>query len=154
MTRKAVIYMITMLAGKSGMQNVYAPLPFVAHLVFCALATLLYAVLFNRRGKRHYLVLMIAIDLTLMTQFWTDELVIFAVGFAEVVMLIIAGVLAYKSAQEDKELAEKRKQEARIRRMEREERLRSEKLFVKQEYIDKNFGKGIVDHAFDEDDDE
>lgn len=145
---------ITLFAGKSGMQNVYAPLPFVAHLVFCALATLLYAVLFNRRGKKHYLVLMIAIDLTLMTQFWTDEIVIFAIGFAEVIMLIIAGVLAYQSAKEDKAMAEKRKQEARLRRLEREERLRSEKLFVKQEYIDKNFGKGIVDHAFDEDDDE
>ncbi len=136
------------------MQNVYAPLPFVAHLVFCALATLLYAVLFNRRGKKHYLVLMIAIDLTLMTQFWTDEIVIFAVGFAEVVMLIIAGVLAYQSAKEDKAMAEKRKQEARLHRLEIEQRRQSEKLFVKQEYIDKNFGKGIVDHAFDEDDDE
>lgn len=144
--------MMTVFAASEGMQNVYAPLPFIAHLVFCVLATLLYAVLFNRRGKKHYLVLMIAIDLTLMTQFWTQEIVIFAVGFAEVIMIIVAAVLAYQSAKEDKAREERVKDEARRKRLEREERLRSERLFVKQEYIEKNFGKNMVDHAFDDED--
>lgn len=139
--------MLTQLETLSKLQNVYAPLPLTAHLVFCALATLLYAVLFNRWGKRHYLILIIAIDLTLMTQFWTSKIVIFALGISEVVLLITAGVLAYKSNKEEKKRDEERRRNEKLREEERIRRKEAEKLFVNQEYIDKNF----VRDAFDDD---
>lgn len=134
----------------SDMQNVYAPLPLVPHIIFCALATLLYAVLFNRRGKKHYLILMIAIDMTLMTQFWTQSAVILTVGISEAVLLLLAGILAFKSSREDKALDEARRAQAEIKRLEREQREQSEKLFVKQEYIDSNFADGASDGEEDE----
>ncbi len=134
--------------AKDNMQNVYAPLPLTAHIIFCALATLLYAVLFNRRGKRHYLIVMIAIDMTIMTQFWTDSVVIMALGISEVILLALAIFLGYKENKEEKERDKERRELAEKKRLEREEKARSEKLFVKQEYIDQNF----VDNAFEDDD--
>lgn len=129
------------------MQNIYAPLPLSAHLVFCVLATLLYAVLFNRRGKKHYLIMMIAIDLTLMTQFWTDKMVIFALGIVELILIIMAIVLAVKANRADKDAEELRLAQERIYRREQEEKKKSEKLFINDKYIDKNF----VHKAFDDD---
>lgn len=132
-----------MLAGSEGMQNVYAPLPFTAHLIFCVLATLLYAVLFNRRGKKHYLILMIAIDLTLMTQFWTQEIVIFFIGFAEIVMLIMAFALSYRSNKEE-------------RARERSRRVQEEREQYKQEHsfrpAEEQEDDDFIDNAFEDDD--
>ncbi len=132
------------------MQNIYAPLPLTAHLIFCTLATLLYATLFNRRGKKHYLVIMIAIDLTLMTQFWTDKVVIFALGFSEAVLLILAAALAIKSGREEKAREEERLRREQLEIEKKAEKQASEKLFVKQEYIDKQFDKY---NPLDDDDD-
>ena len=139
--------LLSLLEKAPEMQNIYAPLPLSAHLVFCVLSTLLYAVLFNRRGKKHYLILMIAIDLTLMTQFWTDKMVIFALGIAEAILIIMTIVLTVKENKEEKEAEEIRLAKERIVRREQEEKKKSEKLFINEEYIDKNF----VDNAFDED---
>ncbi len=139
--------MLTLQESFSKLQNVYAPLPLTAHLVFCALATLLYAVLYNRWGKRHYLIIMIAIDLTLMTQFWTSKVLIYALGICEIALLITAGVLAYRSNKEEKLRDEERRRSEKEREEERQRRKEAEKLFVNQEYIDKNF----VRDAFDDD---
>lgn len=129
------------------MQNVYAPLPLAAHLVFCVLATLLYAILFNRRGKKHYLILIIAIDLTLMTQFWTDKMVIFALGASEAILVIMAIVMTIKENKADRDAEQLRLAQERIYHREQEEQKKAQKLFVSKEYIDKNF----VDDAFDKD---
>lgn len=134
-----------MLAASGGMQNVYAPLPFTAHLIFCVLATLLYAVLFNRRGKKHYLILMIAIDLTLMTQFWTQEIVIFFIGFSEVVMLIMALGLSYRSNKEERE------RERSLRVQEDREKYEQEHEDYKPANENKD-DNNFIDNAFEDDD--
>lgn len=143
-----------MLADSGGMQNVYAPLPFTAHLVFCVLATLLYAVLFNRRGRKHYLILMIAIDMTLMTQFWTQEIVIFVIGFAEVVMIIFACGLSYRSAKEDRELERKRRVEAHRKEYEIEQQKKLVEELKRRQYNERLYErKHFIDNAFDDEDD-
>ena len=143
-----------MLAASEGMQNVYAPLPFTAHLVFCALATLLYAILFNRRGKKHYLILMIAIDMTFMTQFWTQEIVVFFIGFCEIVMIIFALGLSWQSAKEDRELERKRRVQADRERYEREQQEMKEQAYLRRKYARELYkdNTDIVDNAFNEDD--
>lgn len=145
-----------MLADSNGMQNVYAPLPFTAHLIFCVLATLLYAVLFNRRGRKQYLILIIAIDMTLMTQFWTQDIVIFFIGFAELIMLTFAIVLSYRSGKEDKERERRRRVEADRKKYEREqaEKYPDKPVKLRPYSISRDDKKDIIDGAFDDEDDE
>ena len=54
--------------GKNSIQNVHAPLPLTAHIIFCVIATLLYLVQFKRKKMKYYIYLLAAVDLTLLTQ--------------------------------------------------------------------------------------
>ena len=77
----------TLAAETATLQNVYAPLPFKVHMIFCVIATLLYITQFIRKGSYHYLTLMIAIDLTIVTQFTTKSFVIGMLFGAEAALL-------------------------------------------------------------------
>jgi len=68
-------------------QNVYTPFSLKVHLIFCILATILYAVQYRRKGSVHYLFLMAAIDATFITQFWTSVIARTLLGITEIVLI-------------------------------------------------------------------
>ena len=87
------------------MQNVYTPLPFSAHLVFCIVATLVYCLQYYRKHSSHYLLLALAVDGTFLTQMNTDSIFITLLGIVEVALLIAAAVFSYRFSKEQKEKA-------------------------------------------------
>lgn len=95
----------------TGTQNVHAPLPLKAHIIFCLIATVVYLIQFKRRGLNYYIYLTIAVDLTLATQFYTQDYVIMSLGVAEVILLAMAFVSQFKNKKKLKAEAEKKKQE-------------------------------------------
>lgn len=103
---------LLILAYNNGIQNVHAPLPLPAHLIFCALATLLYTVQFQRKRLKHYIYLLVAIDLTLLTQFYDQSYVVIAIGIAEILLLVLTFVSMHRNKKELKRLElEKENQE-------------------------------------------
>ncbi len=95
--------MLQILADESAtLQNVYAPLPLGIHVVFCIIATAVYAALFARRKTYNYLCLMAAVDLTLMTQFFTDDPVIAALFIIEVGLLAASAIYSFRASRKKK----------------------------------------------------
>ena len=89
------ITMLELLANNAtGMQNVYTPLPFKVHFIFCIIATLLYLVQFYRKRSAYYLLIMAAIDLTFVTQYWSGKPVIYALAAAAAVFGVTLGTVA------------------------------------------------------------
>ncbi|WP_295207518.1 hypothetical protein [Ruminococcus sp.] len=86
----------TLAAESATLQNVYAPLPFKVHFIFCIIATLLYMTQFMRKRSVHYLIIMVAIDLTIVTQFCTESIVIAFLFGIEVILLALAGIFSHK----------------------------------------------------------
>lgn len=118
-------------AANQGMQNIYTPFSPGVHLIFCLLATVVYFLLFYRKGSWHYMLLMAAVDLTYATQtsLCRTQQSIMILGVIEAVLLIAAFVvyLPYSKKQKaaakaaDKEIEE---QQARRREAERAEQRR------------------------------
>lgn len=104
--------------ASSQMQNVYTPLPFAAHLVFCVIASAVYCTQYYRKNAPHYLLLALAVDGTFLTQISTDSIFIMLLGMVEFALLIAAGVFAYRYSKEQKEKAQK--EQARKERAEKE----------------------------------
>lgn len=86
----------------TAMQNVYTPLPMNIHLIFCIIATVVYLAQYARKGAVHYLLLMLAVDLTFVTQICTTNAVIGFLFAAEVVLLICSGVFSYRFNKKQK----------------------------------------------------
>ena len=78
------------------MQNVYTPLPFKVHLIFCIIATIVYIAQYARRKAPHYLLIMLAIDATFVTQFCTESIIIAALFGLEVLLLAAAAVFSHR----------------------------------------------------------
>ena len=72
-----------------GLQNVHTPLSSSQHLGFCIIATVIYLIQFYRHGGWHNLLLLLAIDLTYITQtsLCSEENDYLLLGIAEVVLL-------------------------------------------------------------------
>lgn len=96
--------------SNNNIQNVHAPLPLPAHIAFCVIASLLYIIQYKRIQINYYIYLLIAVDLTLVTQFYVQDYVIAAVGIAEIILLVMAFVSQRKHKKELKLLEEKEKQ--------------------------------------------
>lgn len=107
----------TLAAETATLQNVYAPLPFKVHMIFCVIATLLYITQFIRKGSYHYLTIMVAIDLTIITQFFTKSFAIGMLFGAEVMLLAATAFLSHRfsKAQKAKENAEKDKTDTAVK---------------------------------------
>ena len=132
--------MLNILAEESKMQNVYTPLPLTAHMVFCLIATALYLTLYYRKGSVHYLLLMFAIDATIITQYWTSTLAITLLGIAEI--LLIGATIFFNVKYQKKLKAENAAKEAA--RKEAEEKAKAaEKAAEETE-------ENIVENAFDD----
>lgn len=74
-------------------QNIYAPFDLSFHLFFCIAATLIYAVQFFRKGYPHYILMIIAIDITLVAQFTASEKHIIILGIVEILLLAVIFIL-------------------------------------------------------------
>lgn len=129
-------------AEQTTLKSVYTPLSLMPHIIFCAVATLVYLALYFRKGSVHYLLLMLAIDATLITQFWTSSAMIAFLGTLEVVLLGATIFFHIKFAKKVK--AENKAKEAA--RKEAEEKAKEAKD------IEKEKEKKIVENAFDGED--
>lgn len=125
-----------------GMQNVHTPLTSGQHFGFCLIATAVYLLQFYKRGGWHYLLIMLAVDLTYVTQtsLCTENRDFLILGIAEALILGAAMVLSIRFNKRQKAArlaAEAASDEAAERRTaaENEQREHDEKL---------------VDNAFDE----
>ncbi|MCR5141365.1 MAG: hypothetical protein K6C68_02385 [Ruminococcus sp.] len=86
---------LNVLAEQTGMQNIFTPLTATAHMVFCIIATIVYMLQFYRRGSWHYLLLMLAVDLTFLTQtpVCRGQSSVAILGAVEAVILIAAFIV-------------------------------------------------------------
>lgn len=81
------------LAGQSGvLRNIYAPLPMSWHVAFCIAATLVFGYQFVSKKQVRFLYLLLASDLTILTQWFSDKVSITAVAVAEIILI---GFLVY-----------------------------------------------------------
>ena len=69
-------------------ENIYAPFPFPLHLGFCIFATLFLILQFYRKKYLYYILLIIGIVLTFITQYTQKEIIIYALGITELILLI------------------------------------------------------------------
>ncbi len=86
---------LSLLAAETGMQNIFTPLSATAHFVFCIIATIVYLLQFYRRGSWHYILIMLAIDLTFLTQtpVCRGQSAVGVLGIIEALVLIAAFVV-------------------------------------------------------------
>lgn len=133
--------MFDILAEQQTLKSVYTPLPLGAHFVFCVIATLVYLALYYRRGSLHYMLIMFAVDATIITQYWTSPAAIACLGVAEI-LLLGAAVYFYIGYAKKLKAQEKKKEAAR---KEAEEKA---KAAVSAE---KDREERMVENAFDED---
>lgn len=104
--------MITTLAQglTNTLQNIYTPFSFGMELVFCVVATLVYGAQYLTKRSVHYLLMLIACDLTIVTQINTSKPVLAGLFVAEAALLTAAAVFAVKYSRRVKaEAGEKKK---------------------------------------------
>ena len=79
----------------TGMQNIFTPLNPTTHVVFCIIATIVYLLQFYRRGSWHYILIMLAVDLTFLTQtpVCRGQSSVAVLGAIEAVVLIAAFIV-------------------------------------------------------------
>lgn len=78
------------------LQNVYTPFPLTMHIVFCVIATLVYGLQYISKKSLHYMLLLIACDLTFVTQLNTSKIMITCLFFAELFLLIGAAYFSFR----------------------------------------------------------
>ena len=134
-------FMINTLAEQATtVKSVYTPLSLGPHLVFCFIATLVYLALYYRRGSLHYLLIMFAVDATIITQYWTTTAAIVGLGVAEI--LLLGAAVYFYIIFAKKERAKAKKKEAA--RKEAEEKAKAAKS------AEKDREDRMVDNAFDD----
>lgn len=124
----------------NNLQNVYTPLSFNVHFIFCIIATILYLVQYYRKRSLYYLFIMAAIDLTFVTQYSTEKYVIITLFVTEIILLVLAFFFSHRYNKKIK--AENAASEAE-KAKELSDKKEAEKAFSQQE-------KKIVDNAFDD----
>lgn len=131
---------MTILTEQVGLQNVYTPLPFNIHLVFCAFASIVLMIQFFRKNRISYLLATLAIDATLATHFAFDNktviLVLQIIELLLVIGCIIDIVLAYINRRK-----KTREQKAEESILEKQQKEREKKEVLSQ--------KDVLDNAFD-----
>jgi predicted membrane protein len=74
-------------------------------------ATILYAVQFYRKKHNHYFYLILAIDMTILTHFYTQSVFITSLAAAETILLIMIFTSMIKASRKNK-ILEKNRQNA------------------------------------------
>ncbi|MGN1114220.1 MAG: hypothetical protein ACI4RC_03740 [Oscillospiraceae bacterium] len=128
-------------AANEGLQNVYTPFPMKAHFIICIITTLLYLVLYYRKHCAYYLLIMLGIDLTFITQIWTTAPVIVGLLIVEVAIIVAAFISLSKYNKKTKlKQAEQLKAEKEMQKAQKA----AEKAQTAED-------KKIIDNAFEED---
>ena len=122
------------------LQNVYTPLPFNIHFGFCLIATLIYLVQYWRKRSAYYLFVMIAIDLTFVTQYFTSKPVIWGLAIAEVLLIIAAIVSA---SLHNKKIKAEKAEEIEAEKQAYENKKEAEKAQTEMD-------KQVVENAFED----
>lgn len=91
------------------LQNVYTPFSFGLEVVFCVAATIVYGAQYLSKNSPHYMFLLIACDLTIVTQINTSKPVLIGLFIAEVLMLSAAAFFSFKYNKSLKEKEEEKK---------------------------------------------
>lgn len=90
--------------------NIYAPFPFPLHLGFCIFSTLFLIIQFYRKKHLYYILLILGIDLTFVTQFneiTDNDKLILAIGIAEFVLLLAIIILMAIASRKNKKYDDK-----------------------------------------------
>lgn len=84
------------------MNSIYAPFTLGIHLTFCIIATVFYLYMFITKKRSQYFSLLLAFDLTLITQFVSSRPVIICLGIAEVILIVLAVSSSISYSRKDK----------------------------------------------------
>ena len=103
-----IIIHMTEIFTNSGLQNIYVPLPFAAHLLFCIFATAVYALETYRKKSVHYIFIAAGVDATLLMQFFPNSTMVIILAVMEVIFLGTAITLSVMRSRKEK--AEKKAQ--------------------------------------------
>lgn len=95
--------MIDILAKTNSTLKSLCTLPTGMHLTFCVIATLVYGLQYIRKKSLHYILLIIAFDLTFITQIYVSQTLLIVLAIAEIGLLTAAGVLSHKYNKEHSE---------------------------------------------------
>lgn len=87
----------------STMQNIYTALPTGMHLGFCVIATLVYGLQFIRKKSPHYILLLVACDLTFITQIYVSYRLLAVLAVLEVGLLIASAVISFMNSRKEKQ---------------------------------------------------
>ena len=81
-----------MIFAQEQLQNVYVPLPLKAHVIFCIIATIVYALEIYRKKSPHYALIMLAVDATLLMQAFPNSKMVIVLAVMET--LLLGGAIA------------------------------------------------------------
>lgn len=86
--------------------NIYAPFSIPFHIIFCVIATIFYLYMYNKKGYRHYMYLIFAIDFTFFSQVFPNKTFMFFLGIVEIILLVLIFTSMIKVSKKNK-LAQK-----------------------------------------------
>lgn len=84
------------------MQNVYVPLPLKYHLIFCIIATIVYVLELYTKRSPHYLLVMLAVDATLLMHVFPNSTMVIVLAVLEVLLLGAALALSIIDSKKKK----------------------------------------------------
>lgn len=93
----------------STLQNVYTPFSFGLEVIFCIAATIVYGAQYINKKSIHYMLMLIACDLTIVTQINTSKPVLIGLFIAEVLVLSAAAVFSFRYSKSLKKEDEEKK---------------------------------------------
>lgn len=108
---------MTEILANTGLQNIYVPLPFTAHLLFCIIATAVYALEVYRKKSIHYIFIAAGVDATLLMQFFPNSTMVVVLAVMEVLLLgtaITLSVLHIRKLKAEKAQQAKTAQEISV----------------------------------------
>lgn len=88
--------MIEILAKTNSTLKNLCTLPMGMHLTFCIIATIVYIIQYARKKSLHYILMLIAFDLTFITQIYVSQPLLIVLAIAEAGLLTGAGILSHK----------------------------------------------------------
>lgn len=91
--------------ANDSVQNVYIPLPSNLHIGFCVIATIVYILEVYRKRSPHYLLLMLAVDATLLMQVFPNSTMVVVLAVLEVLLLGSAAAFAIIRSRKKKAAA-------------------------------------------------
>ena len=91
-----------MIFAQEQLQNVYVPLPLKAHVIFCIIATIVYALEIYRKKSPHYVFMMLAVDATLLMHAFPNSTMVVVLAIMETLLLGTAIAVAVLESKKRK----------------------------------------------------